>query len=102
MQVVTRVPGTRRQDSFANIRKPGVVRVPHLPNLRVPFVGHGDRIDLKAIARAALSAAGVETVHDIGECTLCGDPKLFFSHRRDGGVTGRQAGLAWLTPIEDA
>jgi copper oxidase (laccase) domain-containing protein len=23
------------------------------------------------------------------------DPERFFSHRRDRGVTGRQAGLAW-------
>jgi polyphenol oxidase len=29
-------------------------------------------------------------------CTICA-PTLFFSHRRDAGVTGRQAGLAWLT-----
>jgi polyphenol oxidase len=52
-------------------------------------------IDLKAIARARLEAAGVEQVHDVGLCTMCGDPTLFFSHRRDGGVTGRQAGIAW-------
>jgi polyphenol oxidase len=36
-------------------------------------------------------------VHDLGLCTLCGDPDLFFSHRRDGGVTGRQAGVVWRT-----
>jgi YfiH family protein len=62
-----------------------------------PVVRDGDRIDLKAVARAALGAAGVDTVHDIGRCTLCGDPELFFSHRRDGGVTGRQAGVVWLS-----
>jgi polyphenol oxidase len=28
-------------------------------------------------------------------CVSC-NPELFFSHRRDGGMTGRQAGLAWL------
>ena len=28
-------------------------------------------------------------------CTMCADPGLFFSHRRDGGMTGRQAGVAW-------
>ena len=28
-------------------------------------------------------------------CVSC-HPELFFSHRRDGGLTGRQAGLAWL------
>jgi YfiH family protein len=52
-------------------------------------------IDLKAIARERLEAAGVQEVHDAGLCTICSDPSLFFSHRRDGGVTGRQAGIAW-------
>jgi YfiH family protein len=57
---------------------------------------HGDNLDLKAIAAAQLTAAGVAAVHDLGMCTICA-PTLFFSHRRDSGVTGRQAGLAWLT-----
>jgi polyphenol oxidase len=35
-------------------------------------------------------------VHDVGLCTIC-HPELFFSHRRDRGVTGRQAGIAWRT-----
>jgi YfiH family protein len=66
------------------------------------FAGHGDAVrdgrnlDLKAIARRELEAAGVAEVHDVDLCTMCGDPSLFFSHRRDGGVTGRQAGVAWL------
>jgi polyphenol oxidase len=51
-------------------------------------------LDLKAIARDRLRAAGVETIHDCGLCTAC-DAERFFSHRRDRGVTGRQAGLAW-------
>ena len=67
------------------------------------FAEHGERVrrgrnlDLKAIARAELERAGVRTVHDIGLCTICSDPSLFFSHRRDRGVTGRQAGIAWLS-----
>lgn len=52
-------------------------------------------IDLKAIAAAQLRELGVATVHDVGLCTMCADPALFFSHRRDRGVTGRQAGIAW-------
>jgi YfiH family protein len=56
----------------------------------------GDNLDLKAIAAVQLEAAGVAAVHDLGMCTICA-PTLFFSHRRDAGVTGRQAGLAWLT-----
>lgn len=57
--------------------------------------GGGQHLDLKAIARARLREAGVATVHDAGVCTMCSDPSLFFSHRRDGGVTGRQAGVTW-------
>jgi polyphenol oxidase len=56
----------------------------------------GERnLDLAAIACAQLAAAGAE-VHDAGLCTICA-PELFFSHRRDNGVTGRQAGLVWRT-----
>jgi YfiH family protein len=51
-------------------------------------------LDLKAIARTRLEAAGVREIHDCGLCTSC-DADRFFSHRRDRGVTGRQAGLAW-------
>ncbi len=59
------------------------------------FGTSGRTLDLKKIARAQLTQAGAETVHDVGLCTMC-EPELFFSHRRDGGVTGRQAGVAWL------
>ena len=63
------------------------------------FAGHdarrGERnLELPAILRAQLGAAGVATVHDVGVCTMCWFG-LFFSHRRDGGVTGRQAGVVW-------
>jgi YfiH family protein len=58
----------------------------------------GRNLDLARVARNRLVAAGVapERVHDLGLCTMC-HPDLFFSHRRDGGVTGRQAGLVWRT-----
>jgi YfiH family protein len=56
----------------------------------------GERnLDLPAIARRQLSNAGVATIHDTGLCTMCAGEELFFSHRRDGGVTGRQAGVVW-------
>jgi polyphenol oxidase len=56
----------------------------------------GERnLDLAAVARAQLEAAGATEVVDVGLCTMCADPQLFFSHRRDGGVTGRQAGVVW-------
>ena len=57
----------------------------------------GRKLDLPAIARRELESAGVEEVHDGGLCTICSDAALFFSHRRDRGVTGRQAGVAWLS-----
>jgi hypothetical protein len=60
-------------------------------------IRRGRNLDLKAIAREQLRRAGVEVVHDIGLCTICGDQTLLFSHRRDGGITGRQAGLVWLS-----
>jgi len=63
-------------------------------DVRAVFCTTERTLDLKAIARARLQAAGVRDVHDCGLCTSC-DAERFFSHRRDRGVTGRQAGLAW-------
>ncbi len=60
-------------------------------------VRRGRNLDLKAIARDQLERAGVQTVYDVELCTICSGEDLFFSHRRDRGVTGRQAGLAWLS-----
>lgn len=59
-----------------------------------PDVRDGGRLDLKAIATRQLAEANVEEVHDVGLCTMCQE-ELFFSHRRDGGRTGRQGGVAW-------
>jgi YfiH family protein len=60
-----------------------------------PEVRDGRRLDLKLVARRRLEAAGVPEIHDVDLCTMCSDPGLFFSHRRDGGQTGRQAGVVW-------
>jgi len=60
-------------------------------------VHRGANLDLKLIAREQLERAGVEVVADAGLCTICAPRSLLYSHRRDGGVTGRQAGVAWLT-----
>ena len=60
-----------------------------------PEVRDGRRLDLKLVARRRLEAAGVPQIHDVDLCTMCSDPSLFFSHRRDGGETGRQAGVVW-------
>jgi hypothetical protein len=53
------------------------------------------RIDLKAIARDRLLAAGVCEVRDVAACTICDE--RFFSHRREGARAGRQGGVAWLS-----
>jgi polyphenol oxidase len=50
----------------------------------------GRNLDLARVARQQLEAEGV-AVHDTGLCTIC--DARFFSHRRDQGVTGRQAGV---------
>ncbi len=52
-------------------------------------------LDLAEVARRLLREAGVEQVETTGLCTSC-ERELFFSHRRDHGRTGRQAGVAWL------
>ena len=58
-------------------------------------IWHGGRmLDLTAVATALLERAGVTEVESSGLCTSS-NPDLFFSHRRDGGVTGRQAGVVW-------
>ncbi len=69
------------------------------PELHERFTGFsaGPNLDLKAIARKRLEEAGVTTTHDAGICTICSDPALLFSYRRDGVQTGRQALVAWLT-----
>ncbi len=52
-------------------------------------------LDLRAIARGRLLAAGVDTVEDVGGCTICDE--RYFSHRREGAAAGRQAGVTWLS-----
>lgn len=56
----------------------------------------GRMLDLKAVAAAQLREAGVGDVVDVDRCTYC-EPDVFFSHRRDDGVTGRQGGMVWRT-----
>jgi YfiH family protein len=58
-------------------------------------VASGRMLDLTAVAQAHLARAGVTDVEASGLCTSC-NPELFFSHRRDGERTGRQAGLVWM------
>lgn len=72
------------------------------PEVSEVFVRHGHRdavrgrmLDLPHVVRCELEALGVRDIACADLCVSC-RPDLFFSHRRDGGVTGRQAGLAWL------
>jgi YfiH family protein len=52
-------------------------------------------VDLAAAAASRLEAAGVPAgqITLAGECTACGDPARWFSHRRDRGHTGRMGAL---------
>jgi YfiH family protein len=60
-----------------------------------PGISDDRRLDLSEVARRLLERAGIERIESAGICTSC-EPDLFFSHRRDRGTTGRQAGIAWL------
>lgn len=55
-------------------------------------VADGRMLDLPEVARRRLLAAGAADVEVIERCVHC-EPESFFSHRRDGGMTGRQAGV---------
>jgi YfiH family protein len=59
-----------------------------------PGVASGHMLDLAEVVRRLLERAGVERIEVAGLCTSC-ERGLFFSHRRDRGRTGRQAGLVW-------
>ena len=56
---------------------------------------HGRNLDLWSAAEGVLREAGVEAVERIDLCTAC-NPDLFFSHRRDRGVTGRQGVIGYV------
>jgi YfiH family protein len=58
-------------------------------------IAAGRMLDLSEVAVRLLAEAGVEKVAVAGLCTSC-EVDLFFSHRRDNGRTGRQAGLVWI------
>lgn len=54
------------------------------------------RLDLRAALERVLREAGVERVDHVDRCTAC-EPELFFSHRRDRGLTGRQGVIGYVT-----
>jgi YfiH family protein len=55
----------------------------------------GRNLDLWAVSERLLREAGVESVERLDLCTAC-DPARFFSHRRDGGITGRQGVIGYV------
>jgi len=72
------------------------------PEVAEPFAARfgsdvlrGEKLDLWSAAERALRATGVVRVERVDLCTAC-NPDLFFSHRRDRGVTGRQGVIGVL------
>ena len=55
----------------------------------------GRNLDLWEVGERILRDAGVAAVERLDLCTAC-DPERFFSHRRDGGVTGRQGVIGYV------
>lgn len=67
----------------------------HFPAAALRAVDGRPRLDLPTVATLALLAAGVSpaSLQDTEACTAC-EPALYYSHRRDRGVTGRHWGVA--------
>jgi YfiH family protein len=55
----------------------------------------GRKLDLWFAAERVLRDAGVESIERLDLCTAC-DPERFFSHRRDGPITGRQGVIGYV------
>ena len=55
----------------------------------------GRNLDIRAAAEQSLRDAGVTSIEHVDLCTSC-NPDKFFSHRRDGGVTGRQGVIGYV------
>jgi YfiH family protein len=53
------------------------------------------RLDLWTATERELHASGCGEVERVDLCTFC-HPELFFSHRRERGVTGRQGGIGYV------
>jgi YfiH family protein len=62
----------------------------------VPGAVEGRMLDLRRVIEARLRAAGVRAIEHLDRCTSC-EPELYFSHRRDQGLTGRQGGVCVLS-----
>ena len=58
-------------------------------------VVHGRNLDLWTAAEHALRDAGVTSIERMDTCTAC-NARDFYSHRRDGRVTGRQGVIGYV------
>jgi YfiH family protein len=58
-------------------------------------IAEGRMLDLPEVARRTLARAVVAEVESADLCTFC-EAELFYSHRRDKGVTGRMGNAAWI------
>ncbi len=85
--------GARRYEVGEDVRSAFVDRDPAAARSFAPRQDGKYLVDLCALARQRLAAAGVAGIHGGGFCTA--SEERFFSFRRDQ-TTGRMAGLIWL------
>jgi len=85
--------GARRYEVGEDVRRAFVDRDPAAARSFAPRQDGKYLVDLCALARQRLAAAGVAGIHGGGFCTA--SEERFFSFRRDQ-TTGRMAGLIWL------
>jgi len=85
--------GARRYEVGEDVRRAFVDRDPAAARSFAPRQDGKYLVDLCALARQRLAAAGVAGIHGGGFCTA--SEERFFSFRRDQ-TTGRMAGLVWL------
>lgn len=88
--------GPRAFEVGADVRATFVDRDPAAVQAFAPLGRNKWLADLYALARGALTRAGVTAIYGGGLCTVS-DPQRFYSYRRDR-VTGRMAALIWRLP----
>jgi hypothetical protein len=86
--------GQNAYEVGADVRDAFVARDPAANRRFAPNQRGRWQADLYGLARDALAAAGVQSVHGGGFCTYT-DAERFFSHRREAPC-GRMATLVWL------
>jgi len=59
-------------------------------------IHNGNLLSSGDTAIVQLRQLGIENVQSVDVCTICSDPSLLNSYRRDGDKAGRQGVIAWL------